>query len=109
MSISRFLSNFLKVDSIKEPTTVTVQSVAVEEIGQEKEEKLVLYFKEFDQGLIPSKQVIRFLLASAKLTEAADLPELQKAIVNKQFVMYVDPNVYYGGNRVGGLRLREAA
>ena len=53
MSIMKlFPSKYLKHDDITDGETVTISKVKVEEVGQDKQEKPVLYFAEHDKGAI---------------------------------------------------------
>lgn len=100
-SIDEFFGNFLKVEDIKEETTVTVKEVKVETIGREEDakEKPVVYFNEFEKGLALNKINSEALAEIADSREIEDWPE-------KQVVLYVDKNVMFGGKRVGGVRIK---
>ena len=53
MSIMKlFPSKYLKHDDIEDGETVTISEVKVEEVGQDKQEKPVLYFNEHYKGAI---------------------------------------------------------
>ena len=53
MSILKlFPSKYLKHYDIADGETVTISEVKVEEVGQDKQEKPVLYFNEHDKGAI---------------------------------------------------------
>ena len=53
MSILKlFPSKYLKHDDIADGETVTISEVRVEEVGQDKQEKPVLYFNEHHKGAI---------------------------------------------------------
>jgi hypothetical protein len=53
MSIMKlFPSKYLKPDNIEDGETVTISDVQVEEVGQDKQEKPVLYFNEHEKGAI---------------------------------------------------------
>src|SRR5262245_38757764 len=45
-------SSYLTRIDIQKPTSVTITEVREEEVGQEKTEKYVLYFEEFEKGLV---------------------------------------------------------
>lgn len=57
MNINKtFKSNYLKAADLDEAgAVVTMTGVRMEEVGQDKEEKPVVYFEEFDQGLVLNK------------------------------------------------------
>jgi hypothetical protein len=83
------------------PVSVTITKVVEEEVGKEDErqEKLVVYFKELEQGLIASKTVITSLV---ELTGSDDTD----GWIGKKLELFHDPNVFFSSKRVGGLRLR---
>jgi hypothetical protein len=87
---------YLKGIHIPQPILVTIAGVEEEPVG--KDEKLIVYFKEDQRGLVLNDTNTKFLieyLASAN----TDLWQGQ------QVVLYNDPNVSYGGKKTGGLRL----
>lgn len=101
MKASKWLSSYVRKDSVTEPLLLTFSSVEVEEVGppNEKEEKLVAYFEELEQGVVlGSKTVLRFLVGNFG-DETADW-------IGKKVVLYVDNNILYAGKRIGGLRFR---
>lgn len=102
MKAGRFLSNYLKVTDVKEPLEVTISSVASEEFGREddeKEKKLVLYFKELEQGLVLGKTLLNFCITRFGTDETDEW-------LGKKVTLYHDPNVFFRGQRVGGIRLK---
>ena len=100
MKTGKFLSKFLKAKDVKQPVTVTITQVDCEEF-KEDGNKLVVYFRELEQGLIPAKTVIATLneLFSPEHEETDDW-------IGKQVILFNDPNVLYSGKRVGGLRVK---
>ena len=52
-----FPSKYMKADQLKDkpPIQCTIKSVTIEEIGQDKDEKPVMYFSDHDQGLVLNK------------------------------------------------------
>ena len=50
-----FPSKYLKADDFPQPRNLTLLNVIVEEIGPEKEEKAIVYFKETEKGLLLNK------------------------------------------------------
>lgn len=100
-SIDEFFGNFLKVEDIKEDTSVTIKEVKTETIGREDDakEKLIVYFKEFEKGLALNKVNSEALAEIIGSREIEDWPK-------HQAVLYVDKNVTYGGKRVGGVRIK---
>jgi hypothetical protein len=108
MNTGRFLSSYLRADDIKKApkgeVKVTVESAEVEELGKDdaKEEKLVLYFKQLQQGLVLGKTTINTMI---EITESEDTDNW----IGKEIVLYYDSNVSFGGKRTGGVRIRTAA
>jgi len=105
MKIGQFLSNYLRVQDLKQPVAATIASVTAEEFGREgekKEKKLVVYFKEFDQGLVISKTVINQIAALAESEETDDW-------IGKEVELFADLSVMYAGKRVGGIRVRQVS
>ena len=66
--------------------------------GDSGDRRWVLFFKELDKGMVLNTTGIR-MLEKAFGDESDDW-------VGKRVTIYVDPNVSYKGQVVGGLRLR---
>lgn len=102
MDVNSFLSPYLKAKDIqkKGPFEYTISAVKAETVGrgEDAEEKLVLYFKETKQGLVLNKTNLGIL------TELFDSDDSDDFIGKKVAVTH-DPNVRYGGKRVGGVKL----
>ena len=47
-----YKSSYLRAADLEEPLTVTIKSASIEELGEDKEEKIVVMFKELDRGLV---------------------------------------------------------
>jgi hypothetical protein len=47
-----YKSSYLRAADVEEPLTVTIKSASIEELGEDKEEKIVVLFKELDRGLV---------------------------------------------------------
>lgn len=92
-------SKFLRKEDLDEDVTVTLGDVELEDMpGDSGEQRWVLGFKELDKGLVLNTTTIRVLeKAFGNDTDAW---------LDKKAVLYVDPNVTYRGQVVGGLRLR---
>lgn len=103
MKTGKFLSRYLRAADLKDsgPQTVTVASAAEETVGREdeREEKLVLYLKELDQGLVLNKVNIETLVEL--------FGDETDEWTGKKVELYYDPAVAYGGKRIGGVRIRE--
>ena len=100
--IDDFFGNYLKTEDINEEIDVTIKEVKVEKVGREEnaDEKIVVYFDKFEKGLILNK------VNGEALAEEADSRETEKWIGVK-VCLYVDPNVLFGGKRVGGIRVKK--
>lgn len=102
-SIDEFFGNYLKADELKgkPDLTVTVKEVKVESVGRgdSAEDKPVVYFKELEKGLCLNQ------VNAQAVAEALGSKEIESWTA-KQVVLYVDPNVTFGGKRVGGIRVR---
>lgn len=100
-------SRFLKKEDIEghEPIVI-VESVKWEEIGDEKDEKPVLYFEGKKKGMVCNKT------SQDELSDLFGAPDgngdvqLTRWLQGKAIQLYVDPTVRFAGKRVGGLRLR---
>lgn len=111
-------SKFLKKEDLLRPgsrdtyltANVTVESVGIEELGDEKEKKYILYFKGKDKGLALNKTMEEALmdLFGDPPGDGDDPEELAAWLEGSRVQLYVDPKVKFAGKRVGGLRLREA-
>lgn len=93
------VSKFLKKEDFDEDRVMTIKGVKLEDMpGDGGQQKWVLYFREEPKGLAMSVTTIRVL-------EQAYGSDSDHWVGNKVMV-YVDPNVTFGGKVVGGLRLR---
>jgi hypothetical protein len=77
---------------------VQIESIREEEVGEERERKLVARFEGKSKGLVLND-------TNLETIEAAFGPNSDDAI-GGQVVAFVDPDVRYGGKRVGGIRLK---
>lgn len=95
-------SKYLRKEDFDEDQVCTIKDCRLEQIGKEAEaeQRWVLYFRERDKGMVLNVTTIRVL-------EAAYGGDTDQWVGNKVMV-YVDPNVSFGGKVVGGLRLRTA-
>src|SRR5688572_13369009 len=95
-------SKYLKQSDVHEDTLVTVEKVGKANVareGDEPEYKWLIRFTEFKKPMVLNSTNIKRL---AKALNSDDTDEW----VGKQAVLYVDPDVEFGGNVVGGLRIR---
>lgn len=96
-------SKYLKQSDVHEDTTVTVEKVEkanVAKDGEEPEYKWLIRFKEFKKPMVLNSTNIKRL--------ARFCGDDTDDWVGKAVVLYVDPDVEFGGNVVGGLRIRAA-
>lgn len=100
-SIDEFFGNYLKSQDIKSETEVTVKEVKVEPLGRggEAKDKLVVYFDGLEKGLALNK------VNAEALAEVANSREIEKW-KGLKVSLYVDPNVQFAGQRVGGIRVK---
>ena len=100
MKFGRFMSNFIRASDVEEDTPLTISSIEVEEVGQDKTEIPVLYSEELDRGIVLSSKAIKEQLVE-RLGDETD------AWIGKTIVVFNDKSVMYKGKRVGGIRIRE--
>lgn len=92
-------SKFLRKEDFDEDRVLTIKGIKLEDMpGDSGDQKWVLYFREEPKGMALNVTTIRVL-------EQAYGDDTDHWVGNKVMV-YVDPNVSFGGKIVGGLRLR---
>lgn len=92
-------SKFLRKEDFDEDRVMTIKGCRLEVMpGDSGDQKWVLYFREEAKGMALNVTTIRVL-------EQAYGDDSDHWVGNKVMV-YVDPNVSFGGKIVGGLRLR---
>ena len=95
-------SKYLKQSDVDEDRVVTVEKVGKANVapkGEEPEYKWLIRFTEFPKPMVLNSTNIK-RLAKACASEDTD------GWIGKQVVLYVDPDVEFAGNVVGGLRVR---
>jgi hypothetical protein len=99
-------SNYLKQSDLDEfddqECVVTIVKIGQKNIGRENEDidmKWLVKFKEFTKPMVLNSTNIQLL---SKATGAESTEEA----IGKQVIVYVDPNVSFGGKLVGGLRIK---
>lgn len=93
------VSKFLRKEDFDEDRVLTIRGVKLEDMpGDDGSQKWVLYFREEAKGMALNVTTIRVL-------EQAFGDDSDQWVSNRVMV-YVDPNVSFGGKIVGGLRLR---
>src|SRR5581483_8362074 len=93
------VSKFLRKDDVDDEIIVTIKSVKLEDMpGEDGEQRWVLYFRELGKGLVLNTTTIRVLEKT--------YGQHSDDWTGKRVVLYVDPNVSFKGQVVGGLRIR---
>jgi hypothetical protein len=95
-------SKYLKQSDVDADTVVTVEKVGKANVapkGEEAEFKWLIRFSEFTKPMVLNSTNIKRL---AKACDSEDTDDW----IGKQVVLYVDPDVEFAGNVVGGLRIR---
>jgi len=96
-------SSYLKqTDFTESGFIVTVAKIEKKNVARDDEppeDKWVVHFREFDKGMVLNSTNINAL---AKACDSDDTDDW----VGKEVVVYVDPNVGYGGKTTGGLRIK---
>jgi hypothetical protein len=96
-------SKYLKKEDVGKGKLVTIERLEQQNVAMEnkpEELKWTAFFKEFSKGLVLNWTNLQ-LIARALNTEETD------DWIGKQIVLYEDPNVSFGGDLVGGIRVRE--
>ena len=94
-------SKYLKQSDVPEDTLVTVKELKKQNVAQQDEEaeyKYIIFFEEFPKGMVLNSTNIKRM--GKALGNDTDM------WIGGKVVLYVDPNVEYGGNVTGGLRIR---
>jgi hypothetical protein len=97
-----FPSRFLKESDIDEVGKVfTIKRIILEEVGrgQQKEEKPVIYFQETDKCMTLNK-------TNSKRMEKMFKADDTDLWIGKQCVVFWDPDIEFGGDIIGGIRVR---
>ena len=99
-------SKYLKADAISDvnDTILTIKGNTLEKVGQGSDAKdmCILYFRETEKGLGLNRT------NGETLIELFKTPEMDEW-TGKQIALYVDKNVYYGGQRKPAIRIRPFA
>lgn len=96
-------SNYLKQSDFPEDYIVTVRKVERKNIamdGKPAEYKWLAFFDEFEKPMVLNTTNIQLL---SKACDSDDTDDW----IGKQVIVYVDENVSFGGELVGGLRIRK--
>lgn len=97
-------SSYLKQSDFDENgvicTVARVEQKNVARDDETPENKWVVYFAEFEKAMVLNTTNINGLAKACNSDDTDDWP-------NKEVVVYVDPNVGYGGKTTGGLRIKK--
>lgn len=104
MNINELIpSKYLKQSDVPEETLVTVQGLKKVNVAREDDDpdyKFVIKFAEFEKPMVLNSTNIKRL--GKALGDETD------GWKGGQVMLYVDPDIEFGGNIVGGLRIRAA-
>ena len=99
-------SSYLKQSDFNEAGfIVTISYIEQKNVApndEPAENKWVIYFNEFEKGMVLNSTNIQAL---AKATGSDDTDDWK----GKEVIVYVDPTVGYGGKVTGGLRVKKYA
>lgn len=101
MKITDFVNTgeYLKKEDLEKPVLATISGASIEAIGEEKESKLVIHFKEDIKSLVANKTNLQLMAA---LFQSDDTDNW----LGRKIVLYNDPTIMFGGKVVGGVRVR---
>lgn len=100
-------SKYLTKEDVDPKRLVTIRRFALEtlEMRNKTEEKWVLYFNEFEKGMILNPTNKKLLLMACGIHEDED----NSVAIGKKIVIFNDPSVQdLSGELVGGIRIRKA-
>ena len=95
-----FLGSYLKKEDVLNPQVVKITDVYQDDLPGESRSKLVVRFAEFAKPMVLNSTNIKRL---CKIFGTSDTGQWRGEVE-----LYVDQNIEFGGNIVGGLRLRPA-
>ena len=106
-SYKKFVGNaaYLKKEDLSEPIDASLLWVKEEKVtapGKGTKTRLVAYFEGLSKGLVLNTANAEAL---AELTGTDDYEKWADTPVQ----LYVDPDVTYGGKKIGGIRIRKPA
>lgn len=96
-------SKYLKQADVPDPVIVTVDKVGrinIAKEGDAAEEKWAVRFKEFPKPMLLNSTNIKLLEKACGSDDTDDWK-------GKEVILYTDENVSFGGQVVGGLRIRK--
>lgn len=93
---------YLKKGQLERPRLATVKTIRTENVAPDNRQpslKPVIYFQEFEEGVPAGAQT------RDSLKEALGTKEVSE-MIGRKVVIFVNPDIVYGGQRVGGIRFR---
>jgi hypothetical protein len=94
-------SRFLRKQDLDDDTGATIKKVSLEDVpGDPAGQRWVLFFRELDKGLVLNTTNIRTL----EKAFGADSDDWR----GRRVTLYIDPEITFRGEVVGGLRIRVA-
>ncbi|MBI4585500.1 MAG: hypothetical protein HY717_15915 [Planctomycetes bacterium] len=101
MIVDKFVSSYLRSENVVGDLLVTVNEVreAVLQSNGKSESKLVMVTPELALPIVLNKAMLRQLIDIFGSNEA-------ESWKGKRVILYKDPEVYFQGRRVGGLRFK---
>ena len=98
LNASDYLGNYLKKEDIEGATNVTIIDVREDVMPNSDRRKLVVDFEEYHKAMVLNATNIRRLW---NIFESKNTSHWRGAVT-----LYVDETVDFGGNTVGGLRIK---
>ena len=96
-------SKYLKGKDVPEPILVTIKSIELTNVAKEseaKQERPVVHFRECEKPMVFNSTNLK---RAAKALGSEETDEW----IGKRLVVYFDEDVEFGGEIVGGLRVRK--
>lgn len=97
-------SNYLKQSDFDQDYIVTVRKIEHKNIameGKPTDMKWLAHFNEFDKPMVLNSTNIQLMEKACRSDDTDDW-------IGKEIIVYTDPNVSFGGELVGGLRIKPA-
>ena len=92
-----YKSSYLRAADVEEPLTVTIKSASLEELGEDKDEKIVVTFKELDRGLVLNRTNADYISMISESDDTEDWP-------GTRLGLFVQP-VSFKGKLVDSIRV----
>ena len=92
-----YKSSYLRAADVEEPLTVTIKSASLEELGEDKDEKIVVTFKELDRGLVLNRTNADYISMICESDDTEDWP-------GTRLGLFVQP-VSFKGKLVDSIRV----